>query len=350
MDDATIEMLSRYIDGDLDPADEEGVRRRLNGDPVLRSKMESLQQLRAAVVRLAESEEVPADLDALVEPLRRGRPEEVAARPWARWLATAAVAVLGLSVIIEVNQRSSRQPARETPRSETRRHAEPTERFSLAPLPTSSVPAEDQLLGVSERLLASPIPEMEIDESPPLHVLGPLEEPPTAENDVGREKTGLMAAPVAPGDPAPAMSTAAVPSAPDGTSEKRDGDRSAAPPSAALVGAPANEKRSHPSPPGGPGVIDSIGGRAQLFVFNAGETAWQSFEPNARCTAGRYTIRIRIGGGIVREVWPIGTAASGSTSPAVCAAGLVSGMTVGAMADGEYQAQVVVEAFAPTGD
>ena len=34
--------------------------------------------------------------------------------------------------------------------------AEPTERFSLAPLPTSSLPVDQQPLGAADRLLASP--------------------------------------------------------------------------------------------------------------------------------------------------------------------------------------------------
>jgi hypothetical protein len=350
MDDATIEMLSRYIDGDLDPAEERDIGGRLAADPLLRSNLESLRELRSSLAVLAKNEEVPAELDALVEPLRRGRPEAVAARPWVRWLATAAVAVLGLSVIIEVNQKSSRQPAREAPRSRPGRPTEPTERFSLAPLPTSSVPPEDQLLGVSERLLASPIPEMEIEESPPLRVLGPLEAPPDAKGDLGGRKMGGEEMPAKPGWAAADTSARSTPS--ETAKARGELDEVFADDAPVTTGdaAPEGEKRTLQSVSGRPREREASNGQAQLFIFDAGKTSWQAFEPRARCDTGRYTVRVRVGGGVVREVWAVGRATLNSPSPPLCAGELVRGLAVSEVADGEYAAEVVVEPRGARGD
>ncbi len=344
MDDANIEMLSRYMDGDLKPDEEQDILGHLQADPVLRSKLEGLQKMRSSLALLAENEAVPADLDSLVEPLRRGRPEAVAARPWVRWLATAAVAVLGLSVIIEVNQRSSRQPVQEAPRSRPGKPAEPTERFSLAPLPTSSVPPEDQLLGVSERLLASPIPDdMEIEESPPLHVLGPLDAPPAARDDLGRRKIEGMDMPATTAGAVADISAPSTPSEAAKASGDLDGAFADDAPVPTGEAAPEVDKRSLQSASRRPWAGEVSIGRAQLFIFVAEKTSWQVFEPKARCVTGRYTIRVKVGDGVVREVWPVGGAISSSPSEHSCASELVRGLAVADLADGEYAAQVVVE-------
>jgi len=343
MDDAIIVMLSRYIDGDLDPDDELDIVGHLQADPVLRSTLVGLQKLRSSLSSLAENEEVPADLDALVEPLRRGRPEAVTARPWVRWLATAAVAVLGLSVIIEVNQRSSRQPAQEAPRSQPGRLAEPTERFSLAPLPTSAVPPEDQLLGVSERLLASPIPEMELEQSPALRVLGPLEVPPDSKDEGARKIEDGKAATATIGGEVADISVAPAPFETAKTLGKLEEPFADNAPAATRETAPEGEKRSLRSAPHQPWDGEVSIGQAQLFIFIDSKTSWQTFEPRARCGTGRYTVRIRIGGGVVREVWPIGRVASDPQSQHLCAGELVRGLVVADVADGEYAAEVVVE-------
>lgn len=343
MDDAMIEMLSRYIDGDLDPAEERDIVGRLQADPILRSALESLREIRSSFAVLAQKDEVPADLDALVEPLRRGRPEAIVARPWVRWLATAAVAVLGLSVIIEVNQKSSQQPVREVPRSRPGPPTEPPERFSLAPLPTSSVPPEDQLLGVSERLLASPIPEMEIEESPPLRVLGPLEVPPAAREDSARGTVGGETMPAMPGVAAVETSARSAPSETAKARGELGRDFADDAPVTTADAAAEGEKRALQSVSRRSREGEAPKGQAQLFIFNAGKTSWQAFEPRARCDTGRYAIRVRVGGGVVREVWAIGRAVSESPSQPLCAGELVRGLPVSEVADGEYAAEVVVE-------
>jgi len=343
MDDATMEILSRYIDGDLDPADEQEIAARLQSDAILKSRLEDHQSLRRSLNALAEREEIPAKLDSLVEHLRRGRPDPVTARPWVPWLATAAVVVLGLTVILEVNLRGSRQAGTEVPRSERgRRRAEPTERFSLAPLPTSSVPPEEQLLGVSERLLASPVSQMELDEPPALQVLGPLDVAPGEDDQAVGNIQGDDASATS-GKAAVEIATVNRPSLPGDQSrrlQESPADRAPAEAGGAVSG---DEKRARPSAPRRPWDGGVSTGQAQLFIFIGGKTSWQDFEPRARCDTGRYTVRIRIGGGVVREVWPVGGATSDTPSQRLCAGDLALGLVVTDVADGEYPAEVVVE-------
>jgi hypothetical protein len=84
-------------------------------------------------------------------------------------------------------------------------------------------------------------------------------------------------------------------------------------------------------------------GRAQLFVFINGKSAWRAFTPSATCKAGRYSVRIVVAGGAVREARPVGGAASAAPSQRLCAAGLVLDLEIDAVADGEYPAEIVVE-------
>jgi hypothetical protein len=189
-DQMTLELLSRHLDGDLSAAEERDLRQRLASNPTLGAELRSLHELRRSVARFAARERAPAQLDALIGPLLRARPEPPLVRPWVRWLATAAVVVLGLSVIIEVNRRGPPQNASESARRYVgKSRVETSEPFPLAPLPTSSLSADERPLGVSDRLLASPIPaqKIEVDAPPALEVSGPLEKPvgDTLDEDAG---------------------------------------------------------------------------------------------------------------------------------------------------------------------
>ena len=343
MDIADIELLSRYIDGDLDRADEQKLVGRLESEPNLRSRLEELQRLRSSLSSLAGREHAPVELDALIEPLRRARPEAVSARPWVRWLATAAVAVVGLTVIVEVNLRGSRQPTPDASHADKRqRSAEPTERFSLAPLPESSVPPQDQLLGVSERLLASPVPEVPIDDPPALQVLGPLAVPRNSDSPA-RNEAEEKDVPTA--SAAAKVGVADVATPPETRAESGHDEESLADSAPATTGepAPAGVQRLRQSPPHRPWDGDVSIGQAQLYVFFDGKAAWQVFEPRTRCEPGRYAVRIRIAGGVVREVWPVGGATPGRRSHHLCGSELVRGLVVADVVDGEYSAEVVVE-------
>jgi hypothetical protein len=223
------------------------------------------------------------------------------------------------------------------------RNADPEERFSLAPLPTSAIPPDEQLLGVSERLLASPVPEMEIGESPALEVLGPLEAPAAPQNEGASEKSEGLAAPAAVGrvvadtaaDSSPSDAGMAMVQRPEPFGDSRKtttGETS-----------PRSEKRSRHTVPFQAREREASRGTARLVVFVDGETSWREFEPRTRCGHGRFILRVRIDGGIVREVWPVGGVTSEQRTQLACAGDLIRGLPIADVVDGEYAAEVVVE-------
>ena len=340
MDEITGEILSRHLDGDLDPNEERDLLARLEVEPALADELAAMRRIRNSVSALASAERVPPELDSLVDPLLRGRPEPVGLRPWARWLATAAAVILGATVVIEVSRRNPGPTSESMARLRKEGlPAEPTERFSLAPLPTSSLPLEDQPLGASDRLLASPVADVELDDPAPLEVLGPLEEGEIASIE-------SAAATVAVIDEATAKSSAVGAEEPakkdedfnhqaPKTSDDRDHPgRSEDMSGAREMGRGATLQSLQEAPPPG---------RAQLFVFIGEESAWREFAPATTCKAGRYSVRVVIGGGVVREARPVGGAASAWPSQRLCAAGLILDLEIDGVADGEFHAEIVVE-------
>ncbi len=340
-DHKTLELLSRHLDDDLDTTEDRDLRLRLDADPMLAAELRQLRALRQSVAGLAARERPPAQLDALVEPLLRARPEPVGVRPWVRWLATAAVVVLGLSVVMEVRRGGPAPTTADSPRQTVgKRRVEPNEPFSLAPLPTSSLPAEEQPLGVSDRLLASPIADakVEVDTPPALEVVGPLDSPagnttesaPAVTADEVRQR-GALETPIeleAAGKTA--VGAAAPATRRDQASPSSAEREKAGPADTGLSTAPLWE----PEPPTG---------RAQLFVFIDGSSAWLEFTPSATCKPGRYSVRIIVGNGAVRVARPVGGAVSESPSQRLCAAELLIDLEISEVADGEYPAEVVVE-------
>jgi hypothetical protein len=175
---STAELLSRSLDGDLSTTERVELEQRLRSDPTLAAELEAMAKLRDAVGRLAAGMEAPEELSALLEPLRRGG-AAAGARPHrpARWLAAAATLALAIVVSVEVARR------RPTPAvDEIGTHAvspiatEPADRefFQLQPLPTRDPSSGEELLGATDRLLASPLPEPELAAAPALEVIGPL--------------------------------------------------------------------------------------------------------------------------------------------------------------------------------
>ena len=341
MKDETIaEILSRHLDGDLDTNEELELSARLEAEPDLRKELEAMGRIRGSVAALAASEQVPPELDSLVDPLLRGKPESVVLRPWARWLATAAAVLLGATVVIEVNRRNPGPSIESMAKLREQGHpAEPTERFALAPLPTSSLPPEQQPLGAADRLLASPEADVELGDPAPLEVLGPLEEGEIPKSE-DPETTGV------PLDEVLAKSSAVVQDKdakkgerPHPATATELGDLERAPQRADVdrvreAGRGAALQSWEAAPPMG---------RAQLFVFINGESAWREFTPAAACKAGRYSVRIVIGNGVVREARPVGGAASAAPSQRLCAAALVLDLEIDEVVDGEYPAEIVVE-------
>ena len=342
MEDERIEQLSRLIDGDLSPAEERDLRARLEVDPALAVDLAALNEVRQSLAVLATREKAPVDLDSLVEPLLRGRPEAIVVRPWVRWLAAAAILVAGLTVVTRIY---TGHPATGVEDKLARRSlppaVEPTERFALAPLPTHSVPPEKQLIGVGDVLLASPIPDVELGIPPALEVLGPLEEevggelsPPsdTLLYSKGGRKTEVAGASV------------------DRFNESRARDAAPAPrPASEATATGKNAKSDDLSTQGATSSGSRLwrdhttAGRGQLFIFVDEETAWQDFETTAFCTPGRYSVRIKVSTGVVTEVLAVGGATTDKTSQRLCAGQLVVGLAITGVADGEYSAEVVVE-------
>jgi len=331
MDETIFEILSRHLDGDLNADEEVELSARLETEPALAKELETMRRIRRSVAVFASSEQVPTKLDSLVDPLLRGKPEPIALRTWARWLAAAAAVILGATVIIEVNRRNP-GPSLES-MAKLRKEGlpvEPTERFTLAPLPTSSLPPEQQPLGASDRLLASPAPDIELGNSDPLEVIGPLEEQETRTVD-DQKSVGF------PLDEVRTRSSAVAEDKGAKTGEKDD-----------LDSAPQDKEKGSAQEPGRGPALQSWAaspplGQAQLFVFINGKSAWRDFNPSVTCKAGRYSVRIVVAGGAVREARPIGGAASAAPSQRLCAAGLVLDLEIDGVADGEYPAEIVVE-------
>jgi hypothetical protein len=340
MDEAWGEILSRHLDGDLDSDEELKLAARLKAEPSLAAELESMRRIRRSVASLAESERVPPELDSLVDPLFRGKPDPVVLRPWTRWLATAAAVILGAAVIIEVNHSSSGPNLKSM--AKLRRQslpANPTEPFTLAPLPTSSLPPGEQSLGVSDRLPANPAPEVELDGPTPLEVLGPLEEG-KVQTFGGEDASGVRRD--------RALAKSAIVAEEKDASKGEDVRPAGAAAAGEAVPGPRREDTRDPQDTGGGAVLQSWEaapqtGWAQLFVFIDGESAWREFTPSAMCKAGRYSVRIVVTGGAVREARPVGGAASASPSQRLCAAGLIIGLEIEKVEDGEYPAEVVVE-------
>lgn len=335
--DPGTEILSRMIDDDLKRQETEELTAILATDRSLRRELEGLNRVRSSLASLAARERPPERLDALVDPLLRGRPDPAFARPWVRRLAAAAVVVLGVSVIIGVQRRQPDPVVHNwQERAQEGAAAEPTERFSLAPLPTNSVPADQRPLGAADRLLAAPEPEVDavLTAAPALEVMGPLDTA-TSGDAAGPAQDNLEVTP-------PARNKSLT----DG--DARTGGKRTA--EGAVQGGAAH---AEPSPErtgqsGGRSAVEEYAGPAggQLFVFMEAETAWRSFDPESPCAAGRYALRISIKNGVVREVWPVGNPPAPTRQ--VCASQLVLGLAIENVADGEYAAEVVVEPRKPT--
>ncbi len=340
MDETIVEILSRHLDGDLNADEELELLAKLEGEPALVKELETMRRIRRSVAALASSERVPAKLDSLVDPLLRGKPEPMASRSWARWLATAAAVILGATVIIEVNRHNPGPSIESLAKLRKEGHsAEPAERFTLAPLPTSSLPPEQQPLGASDRLLASPAPDIDPEDPVPLEVLGPLEE---GEVQTFEEKitTGASLDEVHSKSRAADENKEAGKDESIGSAASREKD--------GLNPEPQRREKADAQEAGRGAALQSWAasppmGQAQLFVFINGKSAWRDFTPPATCKAGRYSVRIVVAAGAVREARPVGGAASAKPSQRLCAAGLILGLEIDGVGDGEYPAEIVVQ-------
>jgi hypothetical protein len=190
-DEHTAELLSRYVDDDLDPHQRLEVERRLKSDLELARELQTLIELRRVIAELAETMNPPSRLEAMLEPIRRAVPPRVhRLHPAVRWLATAAAAVTATIIAVEVTRQLPSQPDRRSTRPSPRA-TEPAGHdrriFQLKPLPTSTVPDDQVPLGAVDRLVASPLPDPELPRPEPLAIIGPLAEAPSGTARADRE-------------------------------------------------------------------------------------------------------------------------------------------------------------------
>lgn len=174
MDETLHELVSRYIDGDLDDAESARLKTRAHTDAELAAEIDAAQTLRRAVAALAEKMEPPATLDRVMEPLRQSAPAPArSVRPVYRWLGAAAAVVFGVTVAVEVARRNP-EPSLTRPTPVHRRPApDKDEIFELAPLPTAS-PDDNRPLGAADHLLQEEPQQPVAPEPDPLEVMGPL--------------------------------------------------------------------------------------------------------------------------------------------------------------------------------
>ena len=71
MEDARAGRLSRFIDGDLDQAEERDLRACLESEPALAAELTSLIAIRQSLAALAARERAPAELDSGGTPASR---------------------------------------------------------------------------------------------------------------------------------------------------------------------------------------------------------------------------------------------------------------------------------------
>jgi len=121
MDEGTAELLSRYLDGDLDAAETRLIEARLAAEPDLRAELAALRRLQLQVRSVADRMMPPAALDAPPRLADRGAPRTPRRVPPAvRWLGLAAGVALAVTVAVEVARRppQARIPATVTTPSE----------------------------------------------------------------------------------------------------------------------------------------------------------------------------------------------------------------------------------------
>ncbi len=313
MNDAITEGLSRLLDGDLDPGEAREMERALAADPGLRDELAALTRVRSALQALAASELAPPGLDARIGPLRHGSESSRPGRR-VRWLAAAAAVALGVTVGVQVLQR----PPSVVPASLT----------VQAPLAAGG---EEDALGSSGAAPPSPAVRPEAAPYPEAGAASP----PL------RERAGL---PPGPADEAP-----------DGLAADADTQSALAPSTMGEPGGrggpPAAASKLGRSLSAGDGYDgrSAAGDRVaagRLLVFMGSDTAWQDFEPRAASVPGRHAVRVRVAGGVVRQVWPVWKPLA-APFDSLQASELVVGLAIPGVPDGDYAGEVVIEGPSP---
>ncbi len=156
----TTELLSRYLDDDLDQEESRRLEMRLAADRGLKDELETLRRIRSAVQELARTERAPAAVDQLVGHLERSAPPVPRLRPALRIAAIAATLVIGTAVVLRLSQHSLPQispPARSAGQVEVK------DESRAAPSQTSTAQrmAEGELQEVDRLVSSTPSPARE---------------------------------------------------------------------------------------------------------------------------------------------------------------------------------------------
>lgn len=155
MNEASLELVSRAVDGDLSPHERQLLAERATADPELGQVLADLGRVRRSIATLAESMEPPEVLDRLMAPLRRGAaPGPSAIRSPLRWLGLAAGVAMALLVGYEIGQRRGPQPSLAALRQAARTPGTARVPYQLQPLPSRPASGSEAPLGAAERLLA----------------------------------------------------------------------------------------------------------------------------------------------------------------------------------------------------
>lgn len=180
MDETTTELLSRFLDGDLEVGDEARVEGLLASSEEARRELEGMRRVRRALRAVAEGDGPPDKLDRLLEPLRRTVPTRPAVRPAFGWLAAAASVLLAVGVAFQVARHDTAPPAATGPPPRPAPQAAPAP--EVAPPPTAARRRDPgELVGAADRFLATPVPQPAVPAPPPVDAVGPLPRSPASE-------------------------------------------------------------------------------------------------------------------------------------------------------------------------
>ena len=347
MGDRLTEMPSRYLDDDLTATERAEFDHLLKTDSELRSELDGARRLRQTIASIASGMEPPAELDQVMEPLRRGAPApQRRIRPVYRWLGAAAAVVLGVTVTVEMVLRNP-SPTTDRPTTITAT-SDDREIFELAPLPTA-VPDDNRPIGATDRLLEEQPPPPAAPEPSALEVVGPLtadefsiatESAPAAlKKDKALADTEVETRGAGSAGMGATLRGADPPAPATGRREKwddapADGDRSLSRSTASAAGVESTGKID----------TESVERERQADSFPVsmlidGIEVWTGAA--TICGEGRWPVVLKIQNGTVVDLRSTGGATE-EEAAGVCRPAGIIGLAISGVSDGEVTAEIVV--------